>query len=133
MYKAFFITPKHTNLMLEIKFINNKNKPIKVAVGLYNSKKPICSDEELCEEEQYMYRKREHGYEVPTLEDDHEYSYIYILYEDNTVVLSNFRPIRSRSPPSRLSSASISSASLTALLTALISFIFRSLIFCNLL
>lgn len=90
MYKSFFITPKHFYLMDEIKFINSKNKPIKVAVGLYNSKKIICSDEELFEEEKYMYRKREHGYEVPTLEDDHEYSYIYILYEDNTVQIARY-------------------------------------------
>lgn len=90
MYKAFFITPKHFYLMNEIKFINNKNKPIKATVGLYNSKKPICLDEELFDEEQYMYRKREHGYEVPILEDDHEYSYIYILYEDNMVQIARY-------------------------------------------
>ena len=98
MYKAFFINPKHLSLTSEIKFINNKNKPIKVAVGLYNSKKPICSNDSLFDEEQYMYRKREHGYEVPILEDDHEYSYIFILYEDNMVQIARFGSTNINSP-----------------------------------
>lgn len=98
MYKVFYITPKHTNLMNEIKFINNKNKPVKIAIGLYNSKKPICSDKDLSEEEKYMYRGREHGLEVPILEDDHEYSYIYILYEDNTIQIARYGSTEVESP-----------------------------------
>lgn len=98
MYKVFYITPKHTNLMNEIKFINNKNKPVKIAIGLYNSKKPICSDKDLSEEEKYMYRGREHGLEVPILEDDHEYSYIYILYEDNTIQVARYGSTEIESP-----------------------------------
>ena len=98
MYKAFLIIPKYFYLINEIKFINSKNKPVKIAIGLYNSKKPICLDEELFEDEKYMYRKREHGYEVPILEDDHEYSYICILYEDNTIQIARYGSTEIKSP-----------------------------------